>query len=472
MAKVHITDKWVRGVKGDSHTYQEFWDEKLDGFGCRVSPDGTKTWNVVCRRGQAKRRHTLGTYPETSVVDAREDAADKIREFRRNDQVPRSRRLSFREFAMQYLEEHAKQKKVSWRQDQERINGKLLPAFGNLRASDVTRQIVISFLKPLRKDTPVQANRVKSLLSKMYNWGIGENLVDHNPAHQIPSEDEGGGKDRVYSEEEVRKIWSALETLTLPERSYYQFAFMTGQRLGSNMRLSTGTLEKNRLDDATIQDRLKKRSKADDRGEILFMEWDEVDSKNGWWVIPSVRTKNRLEHRVPLVPQAVALLRAVQEHQRDRKLNTKYVWVMSRPGRTKLRPPRYTRNQYLKVRQLSGVADFSQHDIRRTVGTMMTSSGVPREDVGKLFNHISNSKRDDVTGIYDRHSYDSLKKDIVAFWSLKLHAILKKQDTSSLNFTLWYTTQLAARSAQAAAASTPAPQSPPEPGLSKPPSAD
>ena len=373
---------------------------------------------------------------------------------------------------MQYLEEHAKQKKVSWRQDQERINGKLLPAFGNLRASDVTRQMVISFLKPLRKDTPVQANRVKSLLSKMYNWGIGENLVDHNPAHQIPSEDEGGGKDRVYSEEEVRKIWSALETLTLPERSYYQFAFMTGQRLGSNMRPSTGTLEKNRLDDATIQDRLKKRSKADDRGEILFMEWDEVDSKNGWWVIPSVRTKNRLEHRVPLVPQAVALLRAVQEHQRDRKLNTKYVWVMSRPGRTKLRPPRYTRNQYLKVRQLSGVADFSQHDIRRTVGTMMTSSGVPREDVGKLFNHISNSKRDDVTGIYDRHSYDSLKKDIVAFWSLKLHAILKKQDTSSLNFTLWYTTQLAARSAQAAAASTPAPQSPPEPGLSKPPSAD
>jgi hypothetical protein len=72
-----------------------------------------KTWNVVCRRGHAKRRHTLGTYPETSLVEAREQAGDKIREFRRSDQLQRSRRLSFRDLAMQYLEEHAKRKKVS-----------------------------------------------------------------------------------------------------------------------------------------------------------------------------------------------------------------------------------------------------------------------------------------------------------------------------------------------------------------------
>ena len=76
-----------------------------------------------------------------------------------------------------------------------------------------------------------------------------------------------------------------------------------------------------------------------------------------------------------------------------------------------------------------------------------------RSDVGKLFNHISNSKRDDVTGIYDRHSYDPLKKDIVAFWSLKLQAILENQNTSSLNFTVWHAIQLAARSAEAAMAS-------------------
>ena len=78
----------------------------------------------------------------------------------------------------------------------------------------------------------------------------------------------------------------------------------------------------------------------------------------------------------------------------------------------------------------------------------MTSSGVPRDDVGKLFNHISNSKRDDVTGIYDRHSYDSLKKDIVTFWGLKLQAILDKKDTSALDFQLWRAKQLAARSSQ------------------------
>jgi hypothetical protein len=48
-------------------------------------------------------------------------------------------------------------------------------------------------------------------------------------------------------------------------------------------------------------------------GELRAAEWSEIDLKQAEWVIPSVRTKMRKPHWVPLSRQAVALLTAQRE---------------------------------------------------------------------------------------------------------------------------------------------------------------
>lgn len=46
-------------------------------------------------------------------------------------------------------------------------------------------------------------------------------------------------------------------------------------------------------------------------GEVRGATWDEVDLERGLWTIPAARMKMKREHRVPLSPAAVALLKAL-----------------------------------------------------------------------------------------------------------------------------------------------------------------
>ena len=45
--------------------------------------------------------------------------------------------------------------------------------------------------------------------------------------------------------------------------------------------------------------------------EVRGARWDEIDLEAGLWIIPAVRMKMEREHRVPLTPDAVALLQAL-----------------------------------------------------------------------------------------------------------------------------------------------------------------
>jgi integrase len=43
-------------------------------------------------------------------------------------------------------------------------------------------------------------------------------------------------------------------------------------------------------------------------GEVLRAVWDEIDFETATWTVPGKRMKSGREHRVPLSPQAIALL--------------------------------------------------------------------------------------------------------------------------------------------------------------------
>jgi integrase len=46
-------------------------------------------------------------------------------------------------------------------------------------------------------------------------------------------------------------------------------------------------------------------------GSVRQAEWSEIDLNKALWVIPAEHTKARQEHRVPLQPQAIALLKSL-----------------------------------------------------------------------------------------------------------------------------------------------------------------
>jgi integrase len=134
----------------------------------------------------------------------------------------------------------------------------------------------------------------------------------------------------------------------------------------------------------------------------------------GWWTVPAERSKNKLAHRVPLSPQALAVLRALREKPTDS------VWVFPTTRGSASGFRESITKATARIREASGVA-FVPHDCRRTVATFLTSElGVSRLVVQKLLNHTETG----VTRVYDRASYDREKQAALNAWGARLDAIV------------------------------------------------
>jgi integrase len=127
--------------------------------------------------------------------------------------------------------------------------------------------------------------------------------------------------------------------------------------------------------------------------------------------IPAEVAKNGRSHRVPLSPQALAILERRRESAND-------PWVF--PSPTTDHAIENPQKAAERLRQRSNVPDLRLHDFRRTAASLMTGMGISRLTVKKILNHAER----DVTAIYDRHSYDPEKPVALEAWGRRLEAIV------------------------------------------------
>src|SRR5262249_62247568 len=73
-----------------------------------------------------------------------------------------------------------------------------------------------------------------------------------------------------------------------------------------------------------------------------------------------------------------------------------------------------------RIRERTGIKDFTAHDLRRTAASMMTGMGISRMTVSKILNHVERG----VTAVYDRHSYDKEKREALEAWGRRLQMIV------------------------------------------------
>jgi integrase len=156
-------------------------------------------------------------------------------------------------------------------------------------------------------------------------------------------------------------------------------------------------------------------------GEILGMEWSEVNFESATWESPSTKTKNAQAHQVPLSPMALNILMSLPRHG-------KYAFP-SRIGASidESRPMKSgaLAHAIRKNRELLGLEQFCPHDLRRTCASFLASLGVERFIISRILNHTERN----VTAIYDRYSYDKEKRQALVLWAGKLEEIVtgKKQ---------------------------------------------
>lgn len=368
--KMSLTAAFVDAVKPPERGQMDYWDQRLSGFGLRVSEGGRKSWVCFYRHSGQMRRFTLGSYPTLSLADARQLARSALRDAQHGLDPARMKQEtrsadSFGELASLYLERHAKINKRSWPEDERILNRELLPAWKNRKAGEIVRKDVIALLdRIVERGAGVMANRVRALISKLYNFAIKRGIVDRNPASGVGNPGQEHQRDRVLTEDEIRAFWTALEAQPPKMAALFKLLLLTVQR----------------------------------RSEVAGMRWDKLDLNGGWWTIAAERSKNRLSHRVPLGPQALAILRTLEAAPRRDPI---FVFRGGNRGQ----PVANLQKPMQRIKEASKV-DFKIHDLRRSGASLMTGIGVNRLVVSKLLNHAEQG----VTAVYDRHGYDAEKR--------------------------------------------------------------
>src|SRR4029077_16106725 len=165
----------------------------------------------------------LGQYPTIGLAAARAKARDALRDVDHGGDPARRkaeerRAETFAELAHEYIERHAKRKR-SGDEDIRILNGSqhkkrtgkrphvpLVKRWGTRKVKDISRRDVRELLDEIGDRAPIMANRVLALVRKIFNFGIERDWLETNPCHMVKRVAPERQRDRVLSEDEIRKV--------------------------------------------------------------------------------------------------------------------------------------------------------------------------------------------------------------------------------------------------------------------------
>lgn len=388
MASHFLNDRKVASIRpGKAAT--EYFDRALPAFALRVFPSGVKSFVLFYRQGGKLRRMTIGRYgtgeDRLTLAKAREKARAALLAVSDgrdpNKEHTAAKQRTFAALTTLYLEKYAKKRKRSWRDDQRMITRELADWDARM-VSGITRSDVRELLDVIvERGAPVAANRVLSLVRKMFNFAIDQEWLEVNPAQRVKPPGAERARDRVLSDDEIKALWIYLHSdKEDPDPQMVRYARLTRATLA--LRLITAQ-----------------------RGiEIANMRREDV--QGDWWTIPAEYSKNKLTHRVPLTALALAELERIKP---DVDAEQPFIFQGIRG----------TRQRRKALEQLP-IENFQPRDLRRTAASNMTKAGINRLVVSKVLNHVETG----VTAVYDRHSYDAEKRIALDTWDARLSAIV------------------------------------------------
>jgi integrase len=333
------------------------WDNTLPGFGVRVKPSGVRSYIIQYRNRNtsASRRLTIGQHgPLLTFDQAKKQARAMLADAMRGEDPVEIRKTARRapsiaDLAVDYLERHAVPKKrpKSVRDDRAMLDNIILPKLGARKVNAIDRRDVEA-IQVAMKDRPYQANRVLSLLSKMFNLAVEWKWRPDNPTKSVERYQEQK-RERWLSDEELRHLCAVLdEHPNTRAANAVRLQLLTGARLG----------------------------------EVLTSRKEDFDLHRGIWTKPSHQTKQKRTEHLPLSAQALILVTLIIETS---DVGSPFLFPGNKPGQ----PLREIKKFWSAVMRKAGIANYRRHDNRHTYASHLVSSGLSLEIVGRLLGHTT-----------------------------------------------------------------------------------
>lgn len=274
----------------------------VPGLLLQVTPSGARTWLLRTMVGGRRREIGIGGYPAVTLAQARDRARELRDDIRRGvDPVEQrkaaraalataqSRGLTFGQAVERYLaakldefrnEKHRKQ----WRAT---LDTYAAPALGKMLVADIGVEDVLRALHPIWTAKTETASRLRGRIEAVLSWAtVAGHRRGENPARWK------GNLDALLPRASKVSKADNQPALSLSDVPVWFAALQ--KRLGMAPRA---------LEFAALT--------AARSGEVRGARWPEIDLTAGLWTISKERMKAGREHRVPLTPAALAVLKAL-----------------------------------------------------------------------------------------------------------------------------------------------------------------
>jgi integrase len=413
-----LTDTQIRSLRHPPAGQIDVKDVASPGLFLRITTE-TKVWSFRFTDpiGGKRQRMTLARFPDLGLADARERA----RELRtlvakgvnpieaKRQQRTEAPKRTFQFLADRYLAEYADRfkKPASAEADRRNLRLHVLPVWGDRQFAGISRGDIIELIEALIADRkPVLANRVHSLISKIFGFAVDSALLETNPASRLKKRAKETALTRVLTDPEIRLFWAAIDNppTSKPISIALKLALLTGLRAGEVAGIS--------------------------KAEILDID----DPDRAAVLIAGTRVKNGRDHLVPLSPMA----RALVLEAREMAGNAVHLFPSHTNRTLALDPHDLARAMARFAADMPDSDDTrswkahapTPHDLRRTIATRLSALGVVKEDRLAVLNHVE--PRDIHKRHYDKHERQAEKRRALNIWAAALAKILDGGDDAGV----------------------------------------
>ncbi len=388
-----LNDRQIKSLTGREKPYK-----LADGGGLsvRVTPNGGKQWRLAYRFNGKQKEMTLGSFPATSLSDARDlrtakksllaKGIDPIEHEKETERQKKADAAStFNHVAEDLIAKSVKEGLANATLTKKRWFLSLVaPDLGHRPIKEIR---AIDILNPLRRiedqGNYETARRLRAFISQVFRYAIATSRAEIDPTYGLRGA-------LISPKVEHRAAIIDRDGFSALVRAIWEFE-------GSNPSTRSG---------------LKLMALLYPRpGELRLARWDEFDLVKGTWTIPASRTKMRRVHIKPLSKAALEIL----EQQRQ------YVG-----GEGFVLPSELSKGKPISENTLNGALrrigfakeEMTAHGFRASASSLLNESGQFNADAIEA--ELAHVGADQVRKAYHRATYWDERVKMAEWWGTEI----------------------------------------------------
>lgn len=356
-----------------------------------VTPSGSRLWRWKYRFQGKEKLMPLGQYPAVSLARARA-ACEEARRLLSEGQDPMERRkvekLAKLSAADDAFETVARQWWEHWKGPRSprhadyvlrRLEADVFPVLGSRPVSNITAPQLLAMAKGIESRGALDiAKRALQTCGQIMRYAVAHGLTDRNPAADVKPSDALKPRQKVN--------YARLDAKEVPELLRKIEAYVGSPYTRLAMKVMALTFVRT--------------------GELIGAKWEEFDLEAAEWRIPAERMKMRTPHIVPLAPQAVEVLQALQTLSSGRPLLF--------PGERDHERPMSNNTILCALKRMGYAGRMTGHGFRGMASTILHEQGYAHHLIELQLAH---QERDQVAAAYNHATYLKERRAMMNAWA-------------------------------------------------------